>query len=298
MSISVFIKDTDLPIFLSSGAFASHSPAEIASECESLGVGLEFTSSFPFRAGVESEVRRLGAPSLLIHNYFPTPEIPFVLNLAATNPQIRAESHALCRRAIELTSAVGAPFYSVHSGFAMNLTADQLGQPAQQAALGADCCIDRATANRAFRDSVAELSDFAKARGVGLLLENNVITRKQVAAGRADSLLMTTPSECRQFLDDLSDPNVGLLLDVAHAKVSASALGFDPAGFFQIGQHLRALHLSDNDGDADTNQPVTPGSWFAPLLRECRELPMVVEVYRLTTETRQQQRDVVRSLLS
>ena len=290
--------NTHLPIFLSSGAFASHSPAEIAAECEHLGVGLEFTSSFPFHADLESEVRQLRAPSLLIHNYFPTPEIPFVLNLAATDPQIRAESHALCRRAIELTAAVGAPFYSVHSGFAMNLTADQLGQPAQQAALGAERCIDRSTADHAFRDSVAELSSYAKARGVGLLLENNVITRKQVAAGRADSLLMTTPSECRQFLDDLSDRNVGLLLDVAHAKVSAGALNFDPAGFFQIGEHLRALHLSDNDGEADTNQPVTRDSWFVPHLRDCRELPMVVEVYRLTTETRQQQRDVVRSLFS
>lgn len=261
-------------------------------------MGLEFTSSFPFRAHLESEVRQLRAPSLLIHNYFPTPEIPFVLNLAATDPQIRTESHALCRRAIELTAAIGAPFYSVHSGFAMNLTAEQLGQPAQQAALGADRCIDHETANHAFRDSVAELSSFAKSRGVGLLLENNVITRKQIAAGRADSLLMTAPSECRQFLDDLADPNVGLLLDVAHAKVSAGALGFDPAGFFQIGKHLRALHLSDNDGEADTNQPVTRDSWFVPHLRDCRELPMVVEVYRLTTETRQQQRDVVRSFFS
>ncbi len=287
-----------MPLYFSSGAFASHSPAEIAAECETLGVGLEFTSSFPFHADLESEVRQLRAPSLLIHNYFPPPLVPFVLNLAATDPQIRAESHALCRRAIELTAAIGAPFYSVHSGFAMNLTADQLGQPAQQAALGAERCIDRETANHAFRDSVAELSSYAKAHGVGLLLENNVITRKQIAADRADSLLMTTPSECRQFLDELADPNVGLLLDVAHAKVSAGALGFDPAGFFQIGKHLRALHLSDNDGEADTNQPVTLDSWFVPHLRDCRELPMVVEVYRLTTETRHQQRDLVRSFLS
>ncbi len=234
----------------------------------------------------------------MMHNYFPTPEVPFVLNLAATDPQIRAESHALCRRAIELTAAVGAPFYSVHSGFAMNLTADQLGQPSQQAALAAERCIDRKSANRAFRESVSQLSAFAKSRGVGLLLENNVITRKQVAAGRAESLLMTTPDECRAFLDDLADPNVGLLLDVAHAKVAANALGFDAADFFKPAPHLRALHLSDNDGEADTNHPVTRDSWFTPHLRECRELPMVIEVYRLSTETRQQQRDVVFSLLS
>jgi sugar phosphate isomerase/epimerase len=287
-----------LPVYLSSGAFASHSPAEIAAECEALGVGLEFTSSFPFYPDLESSVRALRSPALMIHNYFPTPEIPFVLNLAATDPQIRANSHALCRRAIELTAAVGAPFYSVHSGFAMNLTADQLGQPSQQAALAADRCIDRKSAEQAFRESVAELSAFAKTHKVGLLLENNVITRKQVAAGRAESLLMTTPDECRAFFDELADPNVGLLLDVAHAKVAANALGFDADDYFKPSTHLRALHLSDNDGEADTNHPITCDSWFAPRLRECRELPMVIEVYRLTTETRQQQRDVVLSLLS
>ena len=287
-----------MSVFLSSGAFASHSPAEIAAECDALGVGLEFTSSFPFHPLLESSVRALRSPALMIHNYFPIPEIPFVLNLAATDSAIQADSHALCRRAIELTAAVGAPFYSVHSGFAMNLTADQLGQPAQQAALAGDRCIDRKSAERAFRESVAELSAFAKSHGVGLLLENNVITRKQVAAGRAESLLMTTPDECRVFFDELSDPNVGLLLDVAHAKVAANALGFDAADFFKPAAYLRALHLSDNDGEADTNHPVTRDSWFAPYLRDCIDMPMVIEVYRLTTETRQQQRDVVVSLLS
>ncbi len=288
-----------MSLFFSSGAFASDSPDEIAAECSDvLGVGLEFTSSFSFHEGLVSQVRSLKSPSLLIHNYFPPPAVPFVLNLAATDPAIRAASHAMCRQAIELSAEIGAPFYSVHSGFAMNLTADQLGQPAQQAALATDRCIDRETANRAFRESVVELSAFARKNGVGLLLENNVITRSQVAAGRADSLLMTTPVECREFLDELDDPNVGLLLDVAHAKVAASALDFDPAEFFRLGSHLRALHLSDNDGLADTNQPITSRSWFAPHLRECRDVPMVVEVYRLTPETRREQRDVVLSLLS
>jgi sugar phosphate isomerase/epimerase len=284
-------------LFFSTGAFSSHSPAEIAAECrDTLRVGLEFTSSFPFRESLVAEVQTLKGQQLLVHNYFPPPSVPFVLNLAATDPVIRASSHALCRQAIELSAELGAPFYSVHSGFAMNLTADQLGQPGQQAALSADRCIDRAAADRAFRYSVAELSAFARSKGVGLLLENNVITASQVRAGRRDSLLMTTPAECRQFLDDLADSNVGLLLDVGHAKVAGNALGFDPCEFFKLGDHLRALHLSDNDGTADVNQPVTKDSWFAPHLRDCRDLPMVVEVYRCNPETRIQQRDLVLSL--
>jgi sugar phosphate isomerase/epimerase len=288
-----------VPLYFSSGAFASQSPEEIAAECRGpLGVGLEVTSSFPFAADLADRVRSLGGPGLLIHNYFPPPSTPFVLNLAATDPAIRAASHNLCRAAIELSAAIGAPFYSVHSGFAMNLTASQLGQPGQQAALSAGLCIDRSAAERAFRESVIELSAFARERGIGLLLENNVLTRTQVAAGRANSLLMTTPAECRGFFDDLADPNVGLLLDVAHAKVSAGALGFQASDFFLLGPYLRALHLSDNDGLADTNQLMTPDAWFAPKLRDCRDLPMVVEVYRLSAETRRSQRDLVLSFLA
>lgn len=288
-----------MPLYFSSGAFARQAPEEIAAECRgSLDVGLEFTSSFPFAADLAQRVRALGGPGLLIHNYFPPPPAPFVLNLAATDPAIRAASHNLCRTAIELSAAIGAPFYSVHSGFAMNLTASQLGQPGQQAALPPGSYIDRPAAEHAFRESVIELSAFARERSVGLLLENNVITRTQVAAGRADSLLMTTPAECRRFFDDLGDPNVGLLLDVAHAKVSAGALGFQASDFFLPGPYLRALHLSDNDGLADTNQPMTRDAWFAPHLRACRDLPMVVEVYRLAAETRRRQRDLVLSFLA
>lgn len=286
-----------MALFFSSGAFASHSPAEIAAECrDTLQVGLEFTSSFPFRESLLAEVRKLKEPALLVHNYFPPPAVPFVLNLAATDPAIREASHELCRQAIDLTADLGAPFYSVHSGFAMNLSADQLGQPGQQAALAADRCMDRSTADRAFRESVTELSAYACSKGVGLLLENNVITPTQVKAGRGESLLMTTPAECRQFLDELADSNVGLLLDVGHAGVAGNAMGFDPRDFFNLGSHLRALHLSDNDGQADTNQPVSEQSWFAPHLRDCRDLPMVVEVYRCNSEARLQQRDLVLSL--
>ncbi len=288
-----------MPLYFSSGAFSSHSPEEIATECrESLGVGLEFTSSFPYTADLVPRICALVGDTLLVHNYFPPPAEPFVLNLAATDPVICAASHALCRDAIELSARLGAPFYSVHSGFAMNLTAEQLGKPDQQASLVADRHIDRGVAERAFRDSVTQLSAFARERGIRLLLENNVITRQQIAAGRAESLLMTTPAECCAFFDELADPNVGLLLDVAHAKVAAGSLGFDVADFFQLGSHLCALHLSDNDGLTDTNQQITSDAWFAPHLRDYREIPMVVEVYHLTHETRQQQRDLVRCFLT
>ena len=60
---------------------------------------------------------RAYACNYLIHNYFPPPEEPFVLNLASANPTIRQRSLDLVQQAIELSAELGAPFYSVHAGF-------------------------------------------------------------------------------------------------------------------------------------------------------------------------------------
>jgi len=288
-------------LYLSTGAFAEPDLPAMLAECATLGAGLEFTANLAPAPDWPARIAAARSPAvpLLVHNYFPPPAAPFVLNLAATDPAIRNASLALARAAIDLTAAIAAPFYSVHSGFAMNLSADQLGRPETQAALAIDHLIDRDTALTTFRESVRELSRFATDRGVTLLLENNVVTATQAAAGRADTLLLTSPRECRQFLDDLADPTVGLLLDVAHARVAATALGFDPAAFFTVcAPHIRGLHLSDNDGQRDSNQPFTADAWFAPALRDLRDCPMVIEVYRLDQNARAAQLTTLRTLLA
>ena len=42
---------------------------------------------------------------------------------------------------------------------------------------------------------------------------------------------MADPNECKKILNSLSD-NVGLLVDVAHLKVSSNTLNFDPKKMF------------------------------------------------------------------
>lgn len=288
-------------VFFSSGAFGHIPLSAMLTETENTpGTGLELSSALPFAPDLEDNVRAAanrGFP-LLVHNYFPPPERPFVLNLAATDPEIRQASLDLARRAINLTAAIGAPFYSVHSGFAMNLTADQLGNPAAQSALRRDSLIDRATAENSFLESVRTLACFARSKGVRLLVENNVITRQQVTAGRADTLLMTSPEDARDFFAALADDSVGLLLDVAHAKVAAGALGFPPERFFEmLPERIHALHLSDNDGSVDNNQPFARDAWFAPHARQFAHLPQVIEVYYLDANERASQLSVLVSML-
>jgi sugar phosphate isomerase/epimerase len=74
-------------------------------------------------------------------------------------------------------------------------------------------------------------------------------------------------TQLQTFSELVSD--IKLLLDVAHLKVSAATLNFDP--LIAIGKwkpFIEAVHLSDNDGMTDSNKPFTNGSWFWPFLKD------------------------------
>jgi sugar phosphate isomerase/epimerase len=107
-------------------------------------------------------------------------------------------------------------------------------------------------------------------------------------------LLLTEGYEICRFFEDLERPNVGLLLDVAHAKVSSTALGFNVNDFVdKVAPHVRCLHLSDNDGRTDSNQPLNEDFWFIPRLREFSHCEIVIEAYRLKPSVMKSQLELV-----
>jgi sugar phosphate isomerase/epimerase len=92
---------------------------------------------------------------------------------------------------------------------------------------------------------------------------------------------MTEPREASEIMS-ATDSSVKMLLDVAHLKVSANTLGFEPSSMFkQCHQWIEAYHLSDNNGLEDQNNEVTKNSWFWPYLN--KEL----DYYSLEVYTRQ-----------
>jgi len=262
-------------IYVSTGAFRGGRLVEMAEACEALGVGMELSSGVPWHAGLDAEIGEIAGRKgqLLVHNYFPPPEKPFVLNLASRDMETLERSMDHVRAAIDLSARCGALFYSVHSGFAMDLKAEDLGKPEAQARMRK---VPYAQAYGMFREAVQFLSTFAKTRGVRLLIENNVITREQVDG--ESPLLMTEPEEIAGFLRELNTPNLGLLLDVGHAKVAAGALGFESRRFFEeLAPWIGAVHLSDNDGLRDNNRPFGDDAWFGKYLPG--GVPLVIEVY-------------------
>lgn len=218
-----------------------------------LGAGVTITPDF---------LRRLPAGDYLIHNYFPPPSTPFVQNLASANAEILTPGRRLARGAVDLSASLGAPFYSVHAGFVEDPRLEQgrLVFPSGAATKDATArSLDR------FVQEIADLAAYGAARGVMILVENNVCPRDLVG-----QLLLQETSQFEAFfaaLDTRSTQNVGILADLGHLNVSATTLGFDRMEFLlRLAPRVRGFHVHDNDGSADQHRPWSTSPWIREVL--------------------------------
>jgi len=280
-------------IYMSSGAFRTRTVHGVVAEAKRLGIThVELSSGLEHEPNLEAEVRRGMDQGLtfLVHNYFPAPKEPQVLNLTSSDAEGLQWSLSHCRRAIDLSVVVNGPFYSLHSGYIAALKAHQLGRPDAQAEAFKDVAIDREAAYQLMIQSVREVADYAATRGKSLVLENNVISPVYLAKAPANPLLMTSAAEIVRFMGDIERDNVGFLIDMGHAKVSATALGFNAHDFLdQVAPYVSALHLSDNDGREDQNLPFDDSAWFYPRLKDFRDMPWVIEAYEMPDDTMKRQ---------
>lgn len=285
--------------FVSSGAFRTRSVSAVIDDALSLGVShIELSSGLEHDPDLDANISRgLNAGlTFLIHNYFPAPAEPRVLNLAAPDEDDLAWSIAHCKRALDLAVFVKCPFYSLHAGYAVPLTADLLGRPEAQATAMREYAIDRQAAYGRMLEAVQDIADYARERDKRLLIENNVISPLYLEKVPENPLLMTDATEIERFMADVDRTNVGFLIDVGHARVSASALKFDALEFMaRTKPYTEALHLSDNDSLEDQNLPFDKTSWFWPLLDGYGNVPKVIEAYALASDEILELQEVLRS---
>jgi len=279
-------------VFVSTGAFGRMTVEQIIEAAASAEIShIELASGTRHDSGEglgrALEAARKNGYVFLVHNYFPVPAEPFVLNLASGDPKTLERSIRHVMSAVELAAAIGSPFYSVHCGFCVDPAPDELGKALHGQAIPVEQALDT------FVDSVVQLARHAQDHGVDLLLENNVLSK--VNAGRVQ-LLGVTPDDIESILQRIDRPNVGLLLDVAHLKVSAKTIGFDlKTAAARLAPLIRCCHLSENDGNADTNEPVSADAWFwEPILANLKQQPVwVLEAYDLPLQVIRDQLDII-----
>jgi sugar phosphate isomerase/epimerase len=187
---------------------------------------------------------------------------------------------------------MGCECYSFHAGFLLDPGVVELGERITRRSL-----YDREACIESFVERVHEIAGIAREAGITLMIENNVLSAKNKTEFGANPLLMCAPDECAQIMARMPR-NVGMLLDVAHLKVSANSLGFDPAEMFErCRDWIAGYHLSDNDGLEDSNRLFDEDAWFWPYLDPDAGY-FTIEVYGCSAGQLRKQAELVRKKLS
>ena len=137
-------------------------------------------------------------------------------------------------------------------------------------------------------ESCFEIAEYAQKKGVQLLIENNVVPDFNLSEGVNTRYHFADPYETDKLRGLFDHPNIGVLMDMGHLKVSAKSLNFEPSTLFEmVKKHVRVIHISENDGKRDLNLPISKGSWFWKIIPWeqleyiCLELkPQPIEVLR------------------
>ena len=204
--------------------------------------------------------------NLMLHNYFPPPLDAFVLNLSSDKPEILARSISLAKVAIDISSNLNSKYYGVHSGFRINLGVEDLGRVKTRHQV-----ISKKKARDIFMKTVSELGKYAAQKNILLLLENNVLTKANLSFFETNPFLMVQPEEIQNTIIDL-DCEVGLLLDLAHLKISSKTLEFSPQDAISyLNPLVVGYQASDNDSLEDTGLIFDESAWFMKYLDTSKE---------------------------
>lgn len=218
---------------------------------------IELSGGTDYYDGITSDLVRLKKRyglTFLIHNYFPPPKDHFVINLASLDDDIYQKSIQHLLTGLALAKQLGCDRFSFHAGFYINIPVQQIGKKILNTAIA-----DKAQAIARFCEGYRTLQ--TKAHGLPIYVENNVVSQYTYQEfGNHNPLMLTTYEEYQDLKAQL---DFRLLLDVGHLKVTAQTLGLDFAKQYRaLAAETNYLHLSDNDGTADTNALIDPQGVF------------------------------------
>ena len=192
-------------------------------------------------------------------------------------------------KSINIASKINSKYYSFHAGFLLDPKVNNLGKKFDISKLQKrDKCLDR------FKNNVSKISKFAKSKNIKILIENNVVTKKNLYQFKTNPFLMSHPDEIFEFF--LNAPkNVKLLMDVGHLKVSSKTEGFSKIiAIKKLNRFVSCYHLSDNDSNIDNNKPFTRNSWFLNYLKKNLDY-YTIEVYSNSTKILKNQIKIVKN---
>lgn len=194
----------------------------------------------------------------ICHNYFPPPKKHFVLNLASLNDSVFNDSFNYLKRTILLSRYLGSTIFGFHAGFFIDIKPNEVGKK-----LSRDTLFNQKKSIDRFCNAFKMLQK--ESIGISLYIENNVLSKSNSETySEVTPFMMTNFSEYRALKEKI---DFNLLLDVAHLKVSSQSLGLDwEMEFSNMIKSSDYIHISDNDGFHDLNNPLKKRSSLLTLL--------------------------------
>lgn len=280
-------------IFVSTGGVKNKTAKETSIDFYECGISNIELSGGIYSATYKQDLVQLSDKiNFQVHNYFPPPRNPFVFNLASVDIKLRERSIQHVINSMNLAIDLKRPIYSFHAGFRINPKVTELGQTIKKTTLS-----DRYSTLEIFGESISLLSEEARKKGVDLLIENNVLNKRNMETFGEDPLLLTEPNEIISFFENIPS-NIGLLMDVAHLKVSSNTLSFDKKNALNsLKKYIKGYHFSDNDGYKDSNGPISNDSWFWNEINKDLDY-YSIEVYNVKTSVLFDQYKLVRDKLN
>lgn len=181
----------------------------------------------------------------LVHNYFPPPKIPFVLNMASLDDSIYQETIDFFMSTLLLCRRMGIRKYGFHAGFYVDIPRDRIGHTIKTAPI-----TDRGASIERFCNGFGRLKEAFK--DIELYIENNVLSQSNAVNFQGDVPFMLT--DYRSYLELRERIDFKLLLDTAHLKVSCQSMDLNFSNEFErMYACSDYIHLSHNDGLTDQN---------------------------------------------
>lgn len=211
---------------------------------------IELSGGTNYYPSIEDDIVKLKDKfelNLLLHNYFPPPNIHFVANIASLNQEIYQASLDHYLRAIELSKLLGAQKFGLHAGYLIDFNPSETGNTISKRAL--------ANKEDALERMVEALSILKNAAGdeVTLYLENNVLSKKNKNEYGVNIPFFLVSLDDYLELSGLMEVN--LLFDLAHFRVSQKSnekdFEKDCSALMLVSNYI---HLSGNDGFHDQNR--------------------------------------------
>jgi endonuclease IV len=245
--------------------------------CLNSGVGIELSSGCDMPLTTFFNVISHRTLEYRFHNYFPIPQVPFVIDVASENKENRQVSLNFIKRNLIVSQKLGLQYYSFHAGFTTSPLPRELGGSFDRKPLSEQSVVE---SRERFYQSIEELIQFSEDIGVGLVIENNVVGPENFLNGYSVAHL-SSHQEILQFFSEFSSERIGLMLDTAHYFISENSqesICFEPDKVKFLAPYTKVVHHSETKNMRDCNSALDQSYWFSKYVGDFRHCDHVLEL--------------------